>query len=449
MKRIAIKKGLDIPLAGAPRQEIGTAPACGSVALLGDDYIGLKPAITVSEGDRVQLGQELFRDKRHPDVVFTSPGAGTVLSINRGEKRRFQSIVIGLSGDDAVSFPPRAPAELKLLSRDRAVERLLVSGLWTALRTRPFGMIPAPDSQPRSIFVNAMDTNPLAPAVSLVLQDRIEDLGHGLMVLARLSGGPVHLCKGPDLALPGFDIPSLAVSEFSGPHPAGNTGTHIHFLDPAARDRTVWYISARDTAAIGRLFTHGTLDVERIISIAGPSVREPGLVRTRTGASLDDLLQDRLLPGTHRVISGSVLTGRTASGSEAYLGRFHQHVSVIPEFEGLGTFRWLSPGLHRFSLKNIYLSRLFAGKRVDFTTAANGGLRAIVPIESYEKVMPLDMLPTYLLRALAADDLDEAEKLGCLELEEEDLALCTFVCPSKIDHGANLRRNLTILEKEG
>lgn len=449
MKRIHIKKGLDIPISGSPRQEIAGDSVCSSVALLGNDYPGLKPSFSVSKGDRVTLGQELFRDKRNPDIIFTSPGAGRVQSINRGEKRRFLSIVIALSGDEAVTYPAFSAEKLQELTKEKVQERLLESGLWTALRTRPFGTIPAPGTEPCSIFVNAMDTNPLAPDMSLVLQDRLEDLGNGIRVLSRLAGAPVHLCKGPGLAVPGFAVPSLQVSEFSGPHPAGNTGTHIHFLDPVARERTVWYISARDAAAVGRLFTYGEIDVQRIIAIAGPSVKDPVLVRTRIGASLEDLLRSRLHPGTSRVISGSVLSGRKASESESYLGRFHQQVSVIPEFARLGTFRWLTPGINRFSLKNIYLSRLFPHKRFSFTTAANGGLRAIVPIESYEKVMPLDLLPTYLLRALAADDLDEAEKLGCLELEEEDLALCTFVCPSKIDHGANLRRNLTILEKEG
>jgi Na+-transporting NADH:ubiquinone oxidoreductase subunit A len=211
----------------------------------------------------------------------------------------------------------------------------------------------------------------------------------------------------------------------------------------------VWYIQVQDVIAIGILFTTGILDVSRIISLAGPGARNPRLIRTRIGASVSDITRDELKEGEQRVISGSVFSGHTAEGVTGFLGRFHQSASVIPEGRKRVFMGWLSPGFNLFSVKNILLSGLLPKKKFIFTTALHGGRRSIVPIGSYEKVMPLDILPTYLLRALAVDDVEEAEKLGCLELDEEDLALCTFVCPSKINHGENLRRNLTLIEKEG
>jgi Na+-transporting NADH:ubiquinone oxidoreductase subunit A len=239
------------------------------------------------------------------------------------------------------------------------------------------------------------------------------------------------------------------VEEFAGNHPAGNPGTHIHFLDPVHRHKEVWHAGAQDVSAIGILFTRGTLYMDRIVSLAGPDVKNPRLIRTRLGASLSDLTSRECNPGLRRIISGSVFSGHTADGPTAFLGRYHQQITVLPEDRSRTFLGWLSPGLNLFSVKNIVASRLFPRRKLDFTTSTHGGKRAIIPIGSYEKVMPLDILPTHLLRALAVNDIDEAEKLGILELDEEDLALCTFVCPSKINHGENLRRTLTLIEKEG
>ena len=449
MRIIKIKKGLDLPIYGEPKQEIHTGNDIKHVALIGRDYISMKPQLAVSVGDHVKQGQLLFTDRKYPVVRFTSPGCGKVIAINRGEKRIFQSIVIKLDGEDENHYQSYTQDDILSLGRDRVIGQLLESGLWTALRSRPFDTIVNPAINPHSIFVTAVDTNPLSPDVEKILQGREQSFIDGLHVLSKLTEGTLFLCQGAEARIPTADLDSLHVQTFTGPHPAGNAGTHIHFLDPVNRHKQVWHICAQDVCAIGALFTTGKLNVERVVSIAGPSVKHPRLIQTRIGASIAELTKDEVKSGNHRVISGSVLSGHKAEGAVAFLGRFHQQISIITEFESLGFFSWLSPGLHRFSVKNIFLSRLVPGRRFDFTTAAHGGKRTIVPVGSYEKVMPLDILPTHLLRALAVDDVDEAEKLGCLELGEEDLALCTFVCPSKIDHGENLRRNLTLIEKEG
>jgi Na+-transporting NADH:ubiquinone oxidoreductase subunit A len=294
-----------------------------------------------------------------------------------------------------------------------------------------------------------MDTNPLAPSVAKILEGKERHFRNGLTVLSRLTEGRVYLCKSPVETIPQVQIDSLSVVEFAGPHPAGNAGTHIHFIDPAGRNKQVWYINAQDVVDVGIFFTTGKLNVERIISLAGPSVRNPRLMKTRLGASVEDITKGELKEGEHRIISGSVLSGHAAHEATGFLGKYHQQISVIPEGRTREFLGWLTPGLNLYSVKRILLSRLFPNKKFDFTTSIHGDYRAIVPIGAYEKVMPLDIMATYLLRALAVDDVEEAEKLGCLELDEEDLALCTFVCPSKLDHGSELRRNLALIEKEG
>jgi Na+-transporting NADH:ubiquinone oxidoreductase subunit A len=449
MGHIRIKKGLDLPINGKPEPIIDSGNPVTQVALLGDDYVNMRPQFAVSEGDTVKLGQLLFIDKKMEKVRYTSPGSGKVVAINRGAKRKFLSIVIELDGKEEISFTSYSDQQMKQLDRNQVISRLLASGLWTAIRSRPFGHVANPDSTSHSIFITAMDTNPLSPAIEKILSGHEDAFKRGLQILSKLTDGPVFLCKAKGVIIPVDDMDRLSVEEFSGPHPAGLVGTHIHFLDPVYRGKIVWHIGLQDAIAVGNLFATGRIDVNRIVSLAGPGVRKPRMIRTRIGASTRDLIRNELKHDYQRIISGSVLSGFAAEDATDFLGRYHQQISVVPEYRELGFFGWLNPGFNLFSIKNIVVSRFFPKRRFDFTTAAHGGKRAIVPIGSYEKVMPLDLLPTYLLRALAVDDIEEAEKLGCLELDEEDLALCTFVCPSKINHGENLRRNLTIIEKEG
>jgi Na+-transporting NADH:ubiquinone oxidoreductase subunit A len=358
-------------------------------------------------------------------------------------------VVVRLQGKDELTFHAYAENKLMTLKRQKVMELLLESGLWTALRSRPFSKVADPAALPHSLFVTAMDTNPLAPSVAKTLAGKEKDFTNGLTVLSRLTEGTLYLCKAPGDSIPQAPVESLRTVEFSGPHPAGNAGTHIHFLDPVNRNKQAWYIHAQDVVAVGKLFTTGRLDVERVVSLSGPSLKNPRLIRTRIGASLVDVTSGEIKEGDPRVISGSVLSGHTAEDATAFLGRYHQQISVIPEQRTREFLGWFMPGLDRYSIKNVVASRFFPNRRFDFSTSLNGEERAIYPLGCYEKVMPLDILPTPLLKALAVDDIEEAETLGCLELDEEDLALCTFVCPSKINHGEILRRNLTLIEKEG
>jgi len=445
----SITKGLNLPVAGEPDSNVSDGNTPRFAALLGEDYAGMRPTMEVAVGDRVKLGQVVFLDKKTPGIKYTSPGAGVVAAINRGEKRAFLSLVIELDGDEEVTFKSWDREALGSLARERVVEQLVESGLWTTLRTRPFSKVPALDAVPHSLFVTAMDTHPLAPDVARIVRERGQDFSDGLTVLSSLTDGPVYVCAAADetVAMPSDE--RLRFEQFKGPHPSGAVGTHIHWLDPVGRGKTVWHIGAQDVIQIGTLFTTGRIDVSRIVSLAGPSVRSPRLVRTRIGTSLEDLTRGELVDGDNRIVSGSVLDGRNASAERAFLGRYHQAVAALREGRERIFIGWLTPGYNLFSIKRILASSLVPGKKFAFNTAINGALRSIVPSGGYEKVLPIDTEPTYLLRALAADDLEEAEGLGCLELDEEDLALCSFVCPSKIDHGANLRRNLTLIEKVG
>ncbi|QDU42234.1 Na(+)-translocating NADH-quinone reductase subunit A [Symmachiella dynata] len=446
---IRIKKGLNLPISGDPVQEVQSGPVVRSVALVGDDYVGMKPTMHVEEGDSVKVGQVLFTDKKTKGVQYTSPGCGKVVALNRGEKRVFQSLVIELSGDDQVEFASYSDGDIAGLSCEQVVENLVASGLWTALRTRPYSKVPSPESVPHAIFVNAMDTNPLAADPVVVLQGQEGDFRHGLAIVEKLTDGKVFLSKSPGSAIPTDGVSGIEVTEFRGPHPAGLVGTHIHMLDPVNPQKTVWHLGYQDVAAIGKLFVTGRLPLERVISLAGPAVKQPRLLRTRLGANLADLTAGELVDGDNRVISGSVLNGRAAQEPFDYLGRFHLQVSALPEGNQREFLGWQKPGFDKFSIKNVFASAMDRSKKFAFSTSTEGSKRAMIPIGMYEEVLPLDTEPTFLLRALIVGDTDQAQALGCLELDEEDVALCTFVCPGKYDYGPILRENLTQIEKFG
>ena len=448
--RFTIKNGLDLPITGGPKQIIENGNQINSVAILGIDYVGMKPTMLVNEGDTVKLGQVLFVDKKNPGVVFTSPGAGVVKAINRGEKRVLQSVVIELKGTAEVSFNQYAEAELANLSAEQVQENLVASGLWTTLRTRPYGKVPVIDSKPSSIFVTAIDTRPLAADPAVIIRERANDFASGLAVIAKLTDGKTYVVKatGADIAVGN----ATAVAEFSGPHPAGLPSTHIHFIDPVNISKSVWYIDYQAVIAIGALFTTGKLNVERVVSLAGPTVKNPRLVRTRVGANTDDLVAGELQDDVeNRVVSGSVLYGHTAQGWAAFLGWYSNQVSALQEGRARELFGWIVAGKDKYSALNVYTSSVDRkdNRLFPLTTDKNGSNRAIVPVGVYETVMPLDILATPLLKSLVIGDSDQAQLLGCLELDEEDVSLFTFVDPGKHDFGPVLRANLTKIEKEG
>lgn len=449
---IRIRRGLDLPIGGAPVQRIEAGRPVRSVAVIGFDYHGMKPTMSVQVGDRVKLGQALFSDKKTPGVLYTAPAAGTVSAIHRGEQRVLQSVVIDIDNEDgadaAVEFVRYTDAEIDDLAPDKVRENLVASGLWTALRTRPYSKVPAVDAAPSSIFVTAIDTHPLAAEPMVVIAEHCTDFVRGLKVLARIAR--VMVCHAEGVRLPCAGLANVATETFDGPHPAGLPGTHIHFLDPVHTHKTVWHLNYQDVIAVGKLFASGRLWIERVVALAGPMVEKPRLVRTRVGANLDELTAGELRPSRKvRVVSGSVFGGRTARGACAYLGRYHLQVSCLEEGGEREFLHYLRAGVNKHSVMNLYISRLMPRRLFDFTTSTNGSPRAMVPIGNYEEVMPLDILPTQLLRSLIVGDIEMAQKLGALELDEEDLALCTYVCAGKYEYGPILRDNLVRIEKEG
>ena len=447
--QFTLKKGLDLPITGGPEQKISDGNSVKSVAVLGTDYVGLKPKMLVAEGDQVKLGQTLFFDKKNPGVAFTAPGAGVVRAINRGDKRALLSVVIDLNGNEKESFTKYKEKELAGLTVEQVKENLLNSGLWTSFVTRPYGKVPAVDVEPSSIFVTAIDTRPLAADPVVIINERAKDFANGIKVISKLTQGKTYLVKATGAAIENVEVAQTA--EFSGPHPAGLPSTHIHFIDPVNINKFVWHIDYQAVIAIGALFTTGQLNVDRVVALSGPSVKKPRLVRTRVGANLSELVAGELEAVESRVISGSVLYGHSAAGALDYLGAYDLQVSALKEGRERELFGWIVPGKNKYSALNVYVSsrdrkdnRLFP-----LTTDKNGSNRAIVPVGIYETVTPLDILPTPLLKAIVVGDTDVAQQLGCLELNEEDVALFTFVDPGKHDFAPVLRANLDKIEKEG
>lgn len=446
---IKIKRGLDLPMIGAPRQTIEAGAPVRSVALVGADYVGMKPTMKVQVGDRVRKGQLLFADKQCEAIHFTAPATGVVSAIHRGDKRIFQSLVIDVdlgATDEEHSFVAVSADRLGALTREQVIHKLLVSGLWTSLRTRPYSKIPHPDTQPSALFVNAMDTNPLAVDPLVVINEQTEAFRNGVQILAHLAP-QVFVAKAAGANLPKLD--KVIVEEFAGPHPAGLVGTHIHFLRPVSAKHTVWHLNYQDVIAIGKLFTTGKLCTDRVIALAGPQVNTPRLIKTVMGASLADLTQQQLKAGDNRIVSGSVLSGRQSTPVEAHLGRYHLMVTVLQEGRERELLGYLRPGTDKHSVLGVFVSALQKSKRFAFSTTTNGSPRAMVPVGAYEQVMPLDILPTHLLRYLIVGDTEMAQQMGVLELDEEDLGLCTYVCPGKYEYGPILRDVLTRIEKEG
>ncbi|MEM6415835.1 MAG: Na(+)-translocating NADH-quinone reductase subunit A [Pseudomonadota bacterium] len=448
MKTFHLRKGLDLPVEGAPDQTISSGPRLRTVGVLGADYIGLKPRLQVQEGDLVRAGAPIFAHKDTPETFITAPISGRVRAINRGYRRVLISVEIDVdeSAGDPIDFSSIGNAD----TADGIAERLCASGLWTSFKTRPYSKVPAPDKRPAAIFVNAMDTEPLAADPSLIIAEESEAFVRGLRAVSTLSDEQTFLCQDTGVDLPGRDTPGVEAASFSGPHPAGLSGTHIHFLKPSNAERTVWTINYQDVIAIGHLFNTGRLNAERVISLCGPLVRRPRLIRTTMGASLKELTHgeydDRIDP---RVISGSILSGRSGGeGSGAYLGRYARQITVIEEDRKQTPLGWIRPMPNKFAVQPVLGSAL-SRKFFPLTSNLNGGRRAMVPLGTFEELMPQDYLPTQLLRALLVMDTDVAQQLGALELDEEDLSLVGFACPAKYEYGEALRDCLTKIEKEG
>ena len=449
---IKIKKGLNIPINGEPAEEINDSKNSRSVAILGDDYVGMKPTMLVEVGNEVRLGQALFEDKKNPGVIFTSPAGGKVEAINRGERRALQSVVIEIAKDEeSLEFKSFSENELAETTSDEVRKQLINSGMWTSFRTRPYSKIPPIDSSPSSLFISALDTEPLSPNPEKIINQKKDSFDFGLLVLKTLLDCPIHISIAEESNLSISEDDNIKLHTISGPHPAGLVGTQMHFISPASLSNINWSIGYQDLIAIGQLFKTGKIDVERIISIAGPQVNNPAYFKTRLGACSDEITAGELTQRENRVISGSVISGREAIGPYAYLGRYHNQISVVaePNSKDREFMNWLTPGPRKFSKIPLFLSSLFPNKIFKFKALMNGSDRPIVPIGVYEEVLPLNLLPAMLLRNIVLMDTEKIQALGGLELDEEDLSLCSFVCPGKYDFGSLLRAGLTKIEIEG
>ena len=449
---IRIKKGLNIPINGSPTEEIVDSTRSRSVAILGNDYVGMKPTMLVEEGDRVKLGQALFEDKKNPGVIFTSPAGGKVESINRGDRRVLQSVVIEVEQEEETEeFNRYSEDELDKTNPAEIRSQLIKSGSWTAFRTRPYSKIPGVEDIPNNIFISLLDTQPLSPNPEIITNLNTDNFNFGLKVLKRLVDCPIHISTGPNSNLDLPEDDQVIKHIFSGPHPAGLVGTQMHYISPASLSNINWTIGYQDVIAIGAQFRTGKVFVERIVSLAGPQVNEPKYLKTRLGACTDEVTAGQLTQRENRVISGSVISGREALGPYAYLGRYHNQISVVaePNSKDREFMNWLTPGPRKFSKIPLFLSSLFPKKLYKFKALMNGSDRPIVPIGVYEEVLPLNFLPAMLLRNIVLMDTEKIQALGGLELDEEDLSLCSFVCPGKYDFGSLLRAGLTKIEVEG
>ena len=449
---IRIKKGLNIPINGSPTEEIVDSTRSRSVAILGNDYVGMKPTMLVEEGDRVKLGQALFEDKKNPGVIFTSPAGGKVESINRGDRRVLQSVVIEVEQEEEIEeFNRYSEDELDKTTSAEIRSQLIKSGSWTAFRTRPYSKIPGVEEIPNNIFISLLDTQPLSPNPEIITNLNTDNFNFGLKVLKRLVDCPIHISTGPNSNLDLPEDDQVINHIFSGPHPAGLVGTQMHYISPASLSNINWTIGYQDVIAIGAQFRTGKVFVERVVSLAGPQVNEPKYLKTRLGACTDEVTAGQLTQRENRVISGSVISGREAIGPYAYLGRYHNQISVVaePNSKDREFMNWLTPGPRKFSKIPLFLSSLFPKKLYKFKALMNGSDRPIVPIGVYEEVFPLNFLPAMLLRNIVLMDTEKIQALGGLELDEEDLSLCSFVCPGKYDFGSLLRAGLTKIEVEG
>lgn len=447
MRNFRLKKGLDLPITGAPDQTIHPAAPIKTVGLLGADYLGLKPRLLVGEGDPVSVGSPVLAHKDMSEALIVSPAAGKVKAINRGYRRSLVSIEIeiGEAGPEPVDFSSVGD----ITTTEGLTERLCAAGLWPSFRTRPYSKVPDPSSSPTALYITAMDSEPLCPDATAIIGEAEDAFRKGVETVASLCSGTTYLCHQGGRAIPGGDLAGVENAEFSGPHPAGLPGTHMHFLEPPQSDRIVWTIWYQDVLAIGRLILTGQYDPERVVALSGPVCRNPRLVRTVTGASIEDLTRDEYDTKVPvRKISGSILSGRSVEGASSFLGRYCRQITIIEEDREQIPMGWIRPMPGKFAVQPV-LGSAFSKKLYALTSNLNGGRRAMVPLGTFEELMPQDYLPTQLLRALLVMDTDQAQALGVLELDEEDLGLVGFACPAKYEYGIALRDCLSKIEKEG
>jgi Na+-transporting NADH:ubiquinone oxidoreductase subunit A len=446
-RSIKLKKGFDIRIKGAAEKVLAAAPEPVMFGVKPVDFPGLTPKLNVKPGDEVQAGTPLFHDKLRPGIVFVSPVSGTVFSVERGDRRKILEVVVEKRGNEHINF---GKSDLSVLSGDKIKEKLLASGLWPAIRQRPYHVIANPVDVPKSIFISGFDSAPLGPDYNFIMDNSpVLDFQTGINALSKLTNGKVNLVlNGTVNSSPALvNATGVEISYFSGPHPAGNTGVHIHHLDPVNKGEKVWTVNLQDVVAIGTLFNEGIYKPERLIALTGSEVLHPQYYKVLAGGSIGPVVRENVQTGNLRYISGNVLTG-TKITSDGYLGFYDSQVTVIPEGDYYEFFGWAAPGAKKYSFSRTFLSSLLPASKFKLDTNLHGGERAFVMTGQYEKVFPMDIYPMQLLKAILAEDIDGMENLGIYEIAEEDFALCEFICPSKIEIQSIVRKGLDQMIKE-
>ncbi len=445
-KTIRLKKGLDIRMEGKPEPHLENSSGSEFYAIKPSEFPGLTPRLSVVQGQEVKAGEQLCHDKSFPEISFVSPVSGVVVAINRGERRKILEIVVKAEkGRGNVDFGQANPLSME---PSAVRELLLKAGMWPFFRRRPYGILAKPNETPKSIFVSAFDSAPLAPDNAFVLKGEEKIFQTGLNALTRLTTGKVHLGLPAGQEHPCKTMKNVEITFYQGPHPAGNAGVQIHHTDPVNKGEVVWTISPQGVLYIGRLFETGFVDFSKIIALAGSEVKSPCYFRTICGASVDSILQNRLKSNTGvRIISGNVLTGKRIT-PEGYIGFLDTMVTVIPEGDYYEFLGWAKPRLDKHSMSHAYFSWLNPQKTFRPDSNLHGEKRAYVMTGQYEKVVPMDILPVQLIKAVIADDIEKMEKLGIYEVVEEDLALCEYVCTSKTEVQDILRKGIRLMIKE-
>ncbi|MEN6619364.1 MAG: Na(+)-translocating NADH-quinone reductase subunit A [Rikenellaceae bacterium] len=452
---IRLRRGLNIPLKGSALNQITKNISSDILAVKPADFKSLNPKLLVKEGDAVKAGTPVMADKKNPAIVFCSPTSGVILEIVRGEKRRL--LEIRIQSDKKNEHLQMTTPNFRSASKKELIDTLVTSGLWPTIKQRPYGIIPNPEVEPKSIFISGFDSSPLAPDLDFALKAEVEPIQIGVDILNMLTKGGVHVSLHAQnyASSPFHKLEKVINHSFDGPHPAGNVGVQIHNIDPINKGDVVWTIDLYSVAAIGKLFTKGIYDVRKIIAITGPRVKNPSYVECLPGMCMSDIKEYILTNGENkgdqlpvRYVSGNILTGDNV-GPEGFLGFYHNQITLLSEGNYHEMFGWIKPfRLKKFSFSHSYFSWLTPSRKYSMDTNLNGGERAFVMTGIYEKVLPMDIYPMHLLKAILAEDIDKMEALGIYEVIEEDLALCEFVCPSKTEVQEIVSKGIDLMIKE-
>jgi Na+-transporting NADH:ubiquinone oxidoreductase subunit A len=446
-KVIKIKKGLDIKLKGTAEKIISNVPPSSTFAVKPIDFPGVVPKLVARPGDKVKAGSILFFDKVYPEVKFTSPVSGEVKAVNRGERRRILEVVVEADGKDA--YEEFGAADPGKLDREQIISKIQDAGLWPSIRQRPYAVIARSHAEPKAIFISGFDSAPLAPDMDFMVKGNNSAFQTGIDVLNKLTRGEVHLSLQADY--PADDVFTKAsgvnLHYFRGPHPAGNPGVQIHHIDPVNKDEVVWYVQPQEVIMIGRLFEQGIYDAAKVIAVTGSEVKKPRYFKVLSGTSIEPYVLDNVIPGELRYISGNPLTGSKIT-KIGYLGYYDSQLTVLPEGNYYEIFGWIAPGFKKLSVSRSFPSWLMPGREYKVDTNLKGGVRPFVQTGEYERVLPMNIYPMHLLKAILVDDIEKMEQLGIYEVAEEDFALCEFVCPSKIEIQSIIRKGLDLMIKE-